>query len=421
MPSSTILSFRLQRKHFRTKEITYSFSKFLGAAWKVWKETNPSGKNYIDENNGRLYALIKTGISMTQDLTNTPNILVLGSRHGLTSALKKLGYNHFICKNFQEAPPSNLSAFTHVLASGEGTVALANKVRKQLNLQAIDDRVITLCSDKLEMKTAAKDAGIPVTSFLPGGPGKESREIYKALGQKVIVKERNNSGGKGQKSFLAPEEVESLESDLIEGFISGNEMSIESFVQNGEILFTSTTKYHELGIINIVPSALEESLIEEVLDINKRVIEAFDIQFGLTHLEVYLTPNGVLFGEIALRPPGGHIMTLIEKAHGFNPWELYIDLHLKKEISIPLSRGENAAAIIYHPGVGLIERIIGEDTLEELGSLVKLKIKGKVGDLVSPREGVGQERAHFIFTHQDRSILVKEVDIARKCFKMKLL
>jgi len=351
---------------------------------------------------------------------DNPHILVLGSRRGLTSTLKQLGLQFFVCKDFHNSPPENLDAFTHVLASGEGSVVQANQVRKQIGLEHIDERVITLCSDKLQMKEAAKKVDIAVTPFLAGGSSQESGQIYQKLGSKVVVKERNNSGGKGQCVFKNPSKIESSESDLIEGYITGNEMSIESFVQDGQIQFTSTTKYYELGVINIVPSALEVGLLEQVLEINKRVIEEFNIQFGLTHLEVYLTEKGVLFGEIALRPPGGHIMTLIEKAHGFNPWELYINLHLKRKINIPKSKGENAASIIYHPGEGIIEEIHGEEAIGELDSIVDIKIKGKVGEFVPKRQGVGQERAHFIFSNKVRATLEQDVDKARSSFSMLL-
>lgn len=346
------------------------------------------------------------------------NLLILGSRKGLNRALKNLNISHTVCKDYKNDPPNDSEVFTHVLASGEGTVALANSVRKDLGIDAIEDRVITLCSDKLEMKTEAKSKDIPVTKFLPGNTSLSSDEIYQRLGPKVVVKEKNNSGGKGQKVYKAPEEIFSTENDLIEGFVTGREMSVESFIENGKIKFTSTTQYLEIGVINIVPGDVSEEVLKEVLKINEKVIKAFGIKFGLTHLEVYLTENGVLFGEIALRPPGGYIMTLMEKAHGINPWETYIKLHLNEPVSLNKVHRLHAGAIVYHPGVGVIQKIEGENNLENLKTLVDYKIKGKVGEKVSPRNGVGQEQAHFIFNHEDRDLLVQEIVETRRTFKM---
>lgn len=344
------------------------------------------------------------------------NLLVLGSRKGLKTALDRRKIPYTICKDYLSDPPKG--QFTHVIASGEGSVVLANRVRQELGLTPINEEVVTLCSDKLEMKKKAKSSGVPVTPFLSGDCGLSSEAIYVELGSKVVVKDKDNSGGKGQQRFLSPEKIESNENQLIEGFIVGKEMSIESFIQNGTIKFTSTTEYMEIGVVNIVPSQLNDALLDEVLSINQKVIDAFGIRNGLTHLEVYLTEKGVLFGEIALRPPGGHIMTLIKEAHGIDPWDYYIDLHLGIELPITKSVGANAGAIVYHPGNGTVKTVDGLKELETKQTLKVSKIKGKIGDTISKRDGVGQEQAHFIFSGPDRDLLVKEVQETRATFTM---
>jgi formate-dependent phosphoribosylglycinamide formyltransferase (GAR transformylase) len=348
------------------------------------------------------------------------NLLILGSRKGLISALTKLGIPHRVIKDVNSISVEPGEKFTHVLASGEGTVALANQVRKDLNLTPIPERVVTLCSDKLEMKQEATRKGIPVTAFLPGATELSSKEIYDILGPKVIVKEKNNSGGRGQKVYHSPEPISSTENDLIEGFISGREMSVESFIENGEISYASTTKYLEIGVINIVPSLENQEILKKVLELNQKVIKAFGILFGLTHLEVYITEDGILFGEIALRPPGGHIMTLMNEAHGIDSWKAYILLHIGHKLPEMESLGRQAGAIVYHPGVGTIESIEGEKQLLKLETLKIAKIRGKLGEKVSSRKGVGQERAHFIFSSENRDLLEKEIKETRATFKMHL-
>jgi uncharacterized protein YeaC (DUF1315 family) len=355
------------------------------------------------------------------------HVLVLGQRKGLTKALEELAIPHTIWRHLDEASleenlkeKENLAHISHVLASGEGSVVLSNRVRKDLGLTQIDPLVVELCSDKLSMKEKAQREGIKVTPFLPGGTDLSSQEVYDCLGEKLVVKDRNNSGGKGQRVYASPEVIASSDDQLIEAFIAGHEMSVESFIQDGEIKFVSTTKYEELGVINIVPSCLESSLLEEVLKVNQKVIEAFEIKNGLTHLEVYLTEEGVLFGEVALRPPGGHIMTLLGEAHGLKAWELYIKIHLGEALPPLSSKGSHAGVIVYHPGKGKIEAILGEDQLAKLKTLKQYKIRAKVGDLVGERDGVGKERAHFIFSSDDRQKLEREISDFRSHFSMAL-
>lgn len=383
-------------------------------------------------------------MSKTKEEAVKQKILVLGSRKGLIDTLKssekafvvwspnpnKESKPDRLYRNYPQSSkeweelktdlPDILENITHVVASGEGTVGLANLARKCLGLKIIEEKVIRLCSDKLLMKEAARKAGIKVTKFLPGDHQKTSSEIYQELGERVVVKERNNSGGKGQKIYQSPTPISSQTSDLIEGFLVGSEMSVESFIKDGEIIFTSTTKYHELAVINIVPSLIDETTLSEVMDLNKRVIKEFDIKNGLTHLEVYLTTEGVIFGEVALRPPGGHIMQLIELTYGFNPWDIYLKLHLNEEINLHPKTNKHAAAIIYHPGEGRIEKVEGMEEVSKLESMKKIKLLTEVGDIIAKRNGVGQECAHLILSNQDRERLESDLKVARSTFSMVL-
>lgn len=351
-------------------------------------------------------------------------VLVLGKRKGLINALKELNIPFEVAHDYPHSTPENLESFTHILASGEGTVMLANSLREQLGLFPIAHEVINKCVDKLMMKSAAKAANIKVAKFIAGSTNLSSQEIYQELGNKVVVKDRNNSGGKGQAIFVSPLEIKHSENHLIESFVVGKEMSVESFIQKGEIKFVSTTKYQEVGITNIVPSDYSKDIIQQVLSINKKVIKAFNIQDGITHLEVYLCQKGkkmeVLFGEIALRPPGGHIMTLIKAAYGFNPWKAYIDIHLQRPLTIVPHRHDHAGAIVYHPGKGIVTAINGVEIMGELTTLESYKIKAKLGDQIDKRNGVGQEQAHFIFNSTDRQQLEDDILKVRENFEIKV-
>ena len=60
----------------------------------------------------------------------------------------------------------------------------------------------------------------------------------------------------------------------------------------------------------------QRHLKSKILKINDEVIKKFGVDRGMTHAEFYLTDHGPVFGEIAIRPPGGYYMELIEKVYG---------------------------------------------------------------------------------------------------------
>ena len=90
----------------------------------------------------------------------------------------------------------------------------------------------------------------------------------------------------------------------------------------------NVTEYHRIGHCNLVPAHYSEKELELIHELNRRVIKALKIKWGMTHLEYYLTDEGILFGEVALRPPGGHIMDCMSIAYDVNIWDHFIDVEL---------------------------------------------------------------------------------------------
>lgn len=385
-------------------------------------------------------------------MSDSAKICVLGSRKPLVEVIQKRGLE--ICVvGLKERPPKNLEGsylplsakkfpqtlveaqeivrenpqffegVDFVLASGEGSMVSANHFRKALGLKSYEQHIVDNCSHKLLMKRELKKHGIPMTEFLGPSDFSSPEMAYQILGDDIIVKEANNSGGKGQGLYHCPQNFQWDEDHLLEKVIVGDEMSVESFIQDGEILFTSTTEYFEKGVTNIVPSSKSEKLLEKVLEINRTVIKALKIPYGMTHLEVYLTEKGILFGEIALRPPGGYIMELIRMNKGVNAWEVYLDLHLGKTPDLSQLKEDttnHCAAIIYHPGKGVCKDVTGVDFVKARESFVDLSIKGKVNQSFNDRVGVGQEKAHIFLENESRFQLENDIQGIRENFKMEM-
>src|SRR5690606_5219991 len=118
---------------------------------------------------------------------------------------------------------------------------------------------------------------------------------------------------------------------VYESFINAPEGSIESFINNNEILFTNITEYYKKTQANLLPAPFSKDELQQIQNLNEDVISKLNIQWGMTHLEFYRHPNGLYFGEIALRPPGGHIMAILKTAYGFNAWEALLAVELNHD------------------------------------------------------------------------------------------
>jgi hypothetical protein len=339
-------------------------------------------------------------------------VLVIGRRQGLERALDRAALPYVL---WLTSPPSAVPTapvhigpfvstkaaveraaealdgpFTHVIAAVEAAVPTASYARRIFGARSSPHTVAMRCSDKLFMKQQLQAAGVPVTEFadLNTIAGQVSAE---ELGHPLVVKDRRSSGSRGVEvvdSFAAVPPTD-RRNRLAERMINGVEMSVESFVVDGEPVFISTTAYAVPRHVNIVPAQLDPATRAAVEAINRAALAALRIRWGMTHLELFLTDQGPVVGEVALRPPGGYIMNAIERAWGFDPWEALVDVELDRPVTLPSTPLASAAVSIFHPGEGRLVAIEGAKAVRKHPACEKLKLKLKPGDEVRPREGVG--------------------------------
>lgn len=359
-------------------------------------------------------------------------VLVLGRRQGLEAVLRQRGIPYAL---WLEKPPAHKTRarrvvvapfprtrkavekvlaqlddagpFTHVIASVESAVVAASHARRVLGARKSAHTVARSCHDKLIMKRKLRDAGVPVTDFLDLNRPEE-RDRTDELGTPLVVKDRVSSGSRGVEVFEDPAvpitELRTRDR-MAERFITGDEMSVESFVHKGEILWTSTTRYWRPKHVNVVPAGLDAETQRKVLDLNRRAIEALSVRWGMTHLELFLSDEGLLVGEVALRPPGGYIMRCLELAYDFDPWAAFCSVELGEAPRLPRSPGRPTAAIVLHPGEGRVTRIDGLDEVRAHPAHVDSLLKVEVGTDIAARVGVGEDIGRVLLQAEDQQAL----------------
>nr|WP_250886756.1 ATP-grasp domain-containing protein [Bacillus sp. SM2101] len=130
---------------------------------------------------------------------------------------------------------------------------------------------------------------------------------------------------------------------LLEDRIDGQEYSIESWVQNGTIVYSSITKKetlssngiefpvevgHEVHFTN-----LPEELMNEVEKMNEFVIRESKIKNAIVHLEFKVNHQGIpKIMEWSVRNPGDRIMDLYLYAGAVNPYDLYVQVALGENV-----------------------------------------------------------------------------------------
>jgi len=290
--------------------------------------------------------------------------------------------------------------YTHVIAGSEAAVYPAAVARRVLGARLSPASTALRCRDKLAMKEYLSGYKIPMTAFMAETSARSPAEAFARLGTPLVRKHRKSSGGRGLELFHREQDLV-LRRDgrnILEHYVSAPEASIESFVNGGQICFVNTTRYLEKSHVNFVPSALDESLLESIQALNRRVIKALKINWGITHLEVYLADSGLLFGEIALRPPGGYIMNAMQHAYAFNPWAAMVAIELDEHFDFPDSITAYCGVEIFHPGSGQVAAIRGEELVRQHAATREFRLKIRPGDSVSLRESAGQDIGYLLYS-----------------------
>ncbi len=346
-------------------------------------------------------------------------ILLVGQRQAASDAARALGYTVSVQevasreeqatgafggmvddavaaakKRYKNKPPRA------VVAVAEGAVPAAAAIRDKFGLSGLGREAAANCHDKLQMKKAVVAAGIPCADWLETTVDSRPEDIVERLGLPVVLKLPVSSGGRGVAICTDLQEVAHYlhPGMLAEAFTEGTEMSVETFRQDHQTLFRNCTRYLVPHWASIVPAELSADESEAIDALAERVHEALGIDQGMTHMEIFLTPNGPVFGEIAARPPGGRLMELISRAHGFDAWEAMLKIALGEEPDFPvLGVAKFAGAWVLYPDeAGMVTKISGLGDVRKLPHVARLNCRAKPNRYYPERLGTGQSAGEIV-------------------------
>ncbi len=110
---------------------------------------------------------------------------------------------------------------------------------------------------------------------------------------------------------------------------------------------------------------------------------------GVTHLEVFATPDGMRVSEIACRPGGGGIPTAVALRHGVDA----LEVNVRTSLGLPPfpedtpPPGAHDAPFLGHCGLplrpGVITELTSEQELWRLPGAVRVDMLNRVGDEIT--------------------------------------
>lgn len=178
---------------------------------------------------------------------------------------------------------------------------------------------------------------------------------------------------------------------LLEEYMRGEEVSVESVSCNGEITIlgvtdksiTGTPYFIENG--HMFPAKLNDDIYAEVTQFVRNALQAVGFDHGIAHTEVKLTAAGPRIVEINPRTAGNYIVELIERVTGIDLLHAFVDLSIgRKPFMAATDSGIASAAVMFlvPPRSGVISRIEGIESLQSDEYVVRYKIENCGGKSV---------------------------------------
>jgi len=122
----------------------------------------------------------------------------------------------------------------------------------------------------------------------------------------------------------------------------------------------------------VLPREVDDTRYDDIRAVGARALTALGMDTGVSHCEWFRRADGsVAISEIAARPPGAQITTMISRAHDIDFVKAWAALQLYGTFEVPERKFAVGAAFLRGQGRGVVTALEGLDVVaRELGALV---------------------------------------------------
>ena len=265
-------------------------------------------------------------------------------------------------------------------------------VRRALGVPGTDPETADLFRDKARMKDELRRHGLPCARHRLIRTWRDAEEFMAEAGLPVVLKPPAGMGCKATWRLNSAEELRAAltalhaspnSPALAEEFLRGREYSFETITIDGEVRFTSFSRYFPTPLevmetpwiqwVVVMPRVVTGPEFDDARELGLRAVRALGLETGFTHMEWFRRDDGSLaIGEIAARPPGAHMVLGNGYAHDSDMYRAWARAVVDGAFDGPFER-RYAVGIAYLRGVGRgrVARVSGADRANQLvGRLV---------------------------------------------------
>jgi biotin carboxylase len=297
------------------------------------------------------------------------------------------------------------------------------QVREQLGIAGMDAETARNFRDKAQMKSVLRAAGVPCARSRLADSADAAAAFAAEVGFPLVVKP---PAGAGAKSTFRLDDAEDLRVWLsvappapdrpaqVEEFLTGEEGSYDSVMTDGKIVWDSVSVYlpTPLEVLRnpwiqwrvLMPRDIAGREYDGIRAVAPTALRALGLRSGFTHMEWFRRPDGsVAVSEVAARPPGAQITSMLCYVHDFDFYRAWAQLMVDDSF-VPPQRSWSAGTVFLRgQGVGHVRAVHGLDELPpELGSLV---VESRLPEPGQVSSGGYEGDGYVIVRHPDTAVV----------------
>lgn len=301
----------------------------------------------------------------------------------------------------------------YFLNDSEYYLEFANEFARKLDLNVLSSEQIRWVRDKVDMKKKFREIGLDTVNFKDINSKNELKNFYINNGSKrVIFKPRRGMNSIETYMINSLEDIENLDIDIIPGkymvedFCYDHEWSIESLVQNGEVLDSYVTYIPNPTIWASISNDLNCHMTVPKIpayfkfvpkNFIQQIVSGMNLKDGAMTIEVFISDDGnIKASELGWRLPGCQATYNHSYSYGIDIYNLLLDIAIHKKVDLKYNNKIVSVGDLYLPNKeGIVEKITSLDELMKMDGVIKGEMFAKIGQYQKKRR-VGNDASGWV-------------------------
>lgn len=301
----------------------------------------------------------------------------------------------------------------YFLNDSEYYLEFSNRFARKLGLYALDDKQISWVRDKVDMKKRFREIGLDTVDFKEINSKDELKKFFVNNGNKrIIFKPRRGMNSIETYMINSIEDIDNLGIDIIPGkymaedFCYDHEWSIESLVQNGEVLDSYVTYIPNPTIWASISNNLNCHMTVPKMpsyfkfvpkEFIQQIVSGMNLKDGAMTIEVFISNDGnIKASELGWRLPGCQAPLNHSYSYGIDIYNLLLDIAIHKKVNLKYQNKIVSVGDLYLPNKeGIIEDITSLEELLKMDGVIGGELFAKIGEYQKKRR-VGNDASGWV-------------------------